>query len=183
MYCPVCGKQQVSDQTRFCSGCGFPLTGVAEVIENGGTSLKAFSNNKPKKDSPRKRGIKLGAMIMLVGCFLVVPLMAIMTPFLNFPVFFVPITAVLSFMGGILRIIYAFMFESSERAFELEEGNQAFSNPNYLNQASNKSALPPPTSIPVSDYQMPQAGNWRDSEELQPTSVVEDTTKLLNKDK
>lgn len=182
MYCPICGKQQVSDQTRFCSGCGFPLTGVAEVIAKGGASLQTFSNNKPKKDSPRKRGIKQGAMILLIGCFLVVPITAIMMAFMGLPVFFVPLAAILSFMGGILRIVYAFMFESNEQVFELEDGNQSFSNPNILNQPSSQNALPPQSSFPVSDYQMPQAGSWRDSEELQPTSVIEDTTKLLNKD-
>ena len=29
MFCPQCGQQQVSDVTRYCSRCGFPLDGVA----------------------------------------------------------------------------------------------------------------------------------------------------------
>lgn len=183
MYCPVCGKQQVSDQTRFCSGCGFPLTGVAEVIANGGGSIKAFSDSKSKKDSPRKRGIKQGVMILLIGCGFLLPIAGILMAFVGFPVFIVALTAILSFMGGILRIVFAFMFESNEKEFELEEDDQAFSNQNVLKQSSSKNALPPQTSYPVEDYQMPQAGSWRDSEELQPTSVIEDTTKLLEKDK
>jgi hypothetical protein len=182
MYCPICGKQQVSDQTRFCSGCGFALTGIAEVIANGGGSLQSFSSNKSKKDSSRKRGIKQGAMIMMVGCLLVTPIIALSTPFLNLSVFLLPIVAVFGFMGGLLRIIYAFMFESNEQMIELEENNQTFANPNYLNQSTSQNALPPHTSMPVSDFEMPKAGSWRDSEELQPTSVIEDTTKLLNKE-
>src|SRR5690242_16059850 len=36
MHCPRCGQQQISDQTKFCSRCGFQLGLVSELLENGG---------------------------------------------------------------------------------------------------------------------------------------------------
>src|SRR5215211_3863779 len=36
MHCPRCGQQQISDQTKFCSRCGFQLGLVGELLENGG---------------------------------------------------------------------------------------------------------------------------------------------------
>ena len=43
-------------------------------------------------------------------------------------------------------------------------------------------ALPPQQSIPVSMYDTPRAGNWRDTNDLDPVSVTENTTKLLTKE-
>lgn len=180
MYCPVCGKQQVSNQTRFCSGCGFPLTGVAEVIAAGGASPNFAAHVELKVDSPRKRGIKQGAMVMLVGCLLVVPILAITMAALNFSPFVVPIVAVISFMGGLLRILYALMFEAGTAAPGVAIGE--FSGPGQMNAGTSRGALPPQTSIPVSDFRMPAPGNWRDSADLAPNSVTESTTRLLEKD-
>ena len=36
MHCPRCGQQQISDQTKFCSRCGFQLGLVSELLMNGG---------------------------------------------------------------------------------------------------------------------------------------------------
>ena len=114
MYCPTCGQQQVNDEIRFCSRCGFLLSDVAEVVANKGISPYKTPGRLNKKDTPRKRGIKQGGMIMLVGFLLVVPVIAISMPFVGFSPFLVPLAAVITLMGGLLRMIYAFMFESGE---------------------------------------------------------------------
>ena len=36
MYCPQCGQQQLSDNLRFCSRCGFPLEVVLQILGTGG---------------------------------------------------------------------------------------------------------------------------------------------------
>lgn len=177
MFCPVCGKQQVSDQTRFCSGCGFPLTGVSEVIAAGGASLVQASAAGHQPDSPRKRGVKQGAMVMLVGCFLVVPLVAILSAAINITPIFVPIFAILGFMGGLMRIIYALMFQSGQSPIAIEAGDPNLAQLN----AGARRGLPPQTSYPISDLSMPVAGRWRDSSDLTPGSVTDSTTKLLEK--
>lgn len=178
MYCPVCGKKQVSDQTRFCSGCGFPLTGVSEVISAGGASPRFLVPAGPKPDSPRKRGVKQGAWVMLVGCFLVVPILAISVAALKTSPFLVALASILSFMGGLMRIVYALMFESGAPTPAL-----ALDQPGASQIAAGAmGALPPQTSVPVSDLQMPQPGHWRDTNDLVPNSVTESTTRLLEKE-
>lgn len=178
MFCPVCGKQQVSDATRFCSGCGFPLAGVGEVIAAGGASLSRVADGTPKPDSPRKRGIKQGAWVMLVGCFLIVPLIAITSAALHFSPLFVSIAAVLSFVGGLLRIVYAAMFESGVAPVGLAPADNFM----QIGSSAVRGSLGPQTSAPVSDLRMPSAGSWRDTNDLQPTSVTESTTRLLEKE-
>ena len=179
MFCPTCGQQQISDETRFCSRCGFLLSDVAEVVANKGISPYKTPGRISKKDSPRKRGIKMGGMIMLFGCLLVVPIISIMFPFFRFPPFVIPIAAVLSFMGGLLRIIYAYMFEEKEDlVFE-----QNYSNSNMIGGKQVQNALPPQQSIPATDYAPPKAGSWHTTNDLvQPPSVTESTTKLLQKE-
>ena len=116
---------------------------------------------------------------MLVGSLLVVPIISILYPFLQFPNVFIPIAAVISFMGGLLRIIYAYMFEEKEELV-FEQNNP---NSNLISGKQNQNALPPQQSIPAADYAPPAAGSWHTTNDLvQPASVTESTTKLLQKE-
>jgi hypothetical protein len=40
MFCPQCGHQQVSNDTRFCSRCGLPLGLVTDLLVNSGNQLR-----------------------------------------------------------------------------------------------------------------------------------------------
>jgi hypothetical protein len=184
MFCPTCGQRQISEDTRFCSKCGFLLTGVAELIANGGALPQVFQpqQSNSKKDSPRRKGIKQGLFVFLLS-FLVVPLIAILTIAANVrEPFAVAIAAILLTVGGLLRMAYALMFESNEPygGATLEESalNAA---QNFLGKNKSAAALPPQQSIPTSTYVPPTAGNWRDTNDLNATpSVTENTTKFLD---
>lgn len=129
--------------------------------------------------SPRSRGIRQGALMML-STLLLVPLMAIIT--VNFdiaPELFVPATAILFFVGGLLRILYALMMED---AYPTAGVNQAAGYaPTGLPQLDTSArhvALPPAAANP--------AAGWRPrtntAEIYQPPSITENTTRLLDKD-
>ena len=174
MHCPQCGQQQLSNETRFCSRCGFPLSGIAEVVANQGLVPAQNSGLTGKKDSPRRRGIKQGIFLFLL-VFLLAPLAGMLTIALNIEPFIVGIAVVLCVIGGLLRTVYALMFES---------GASGDGMPNMISGPESRSALPPIQSVPVSAYTSP-AGNWRDTNDLQhqqPGSVTDSTTKLLQKD-
>src|ERR1700730_16888906 len=71
MYCPHCGQQQVSTVIRFCSRCGFPMEGVNQILANGGL-LPIYSSAPGKTEiSPRKKGVKQGGLLLLLGVVLV----------------------------------------------------------------------------------------------------------------
>ena len=76
MFCPRCGQEQISNETRFCSRCGFLMTEVNELIANNGFIPEKYVAINDGKISPKKRGIKQGAMLFLSG-ILIVPLIAI----------------------------------------------------------------------------------------------------------
>lgn len=181
MHCPRCGQQQVSDETRFCSRCGFLLTGIAKVIENEGQIPQ--SGTFFAAGSPRRKGVMQGVFFFLLT-FLVVPLVAILTVAVNAEPALAGAAAVLFFMGGLLRVVYALMFESGVPGGKtLEE--KVLGNTALFADKQKAGELPPAQSIPVSTYAPPPgAGNWRDTNDLvkTPGSVTDNTTKLLQKD-
>ena len=182
MHCPRCGQEQISEQTRFCSRCGFLLTGVAELMANEGILPMLTAPKDKSLSTPRKRGLRQGLFIFLLT-FLFVPIVAIFTLMVRAEEpFLVAITAILFFMGGLLRMAYALMFESNNPHERTLEQSVYQSAQGLLNKKPNASALPPQQSIPVSSYEPPQQGNWRDTNDLTPKSVTEHTTKLLQKD-
>ncbi|HVE56961.1 MAG TPA: zinc ribbon domain-containing protein [Pyrinomonadaceae bacterium] len=181
MFCPRCGQEQISNETRFCSRCGFLMAGVGELIANAGnTALTSTGSAKP--DTARKRGLKQGLFIFLLT-FLVVPIVSILTIWANVEPFGVAISAILLFVGGLLRMAYAMLFESTEPTGKTIEQTVYQTAHGILNKKQDQNALPPQQSIPTSSYMPPTHGNWRDTNDLEPSSVTDHTTKLLQKDK
>ena len=181
MFCPRCGQEQISNETRFCSRCGFLMTGVGALVANDG-NLEAVAVAKPAKiDTPRKRGIKKGLFVFMLA-FLVVPLMAIFTLMIEArEPFAVVISLILLVVGGLLRIAYAMMFESNEPTGKTVEQAAFQTAQNILGGSRAQNALPPEQSIPISSYIPPKQGNWRETNDLEPSSVTDPTTKLLEK--
>lgn len=180
MYCPRCGQEQISPQTRFCSRCGFLMSGVADLLATGGNLPALSAPAAVKGETPRKKGLKKGLFIFLLS-FLLVPLIAIFTVAVNAEPFGVAIVAILLTVGGLLRAAYALMFESNVPVDQLAPGDAAQTAPPLFANQTNAGALPPQQSIPVNNYAPPRAGNWRDTNDLEPHSVTDSTTKLLDK--
>lgn len=181
MFCPRCGQEQTSNETRFCSRCGFLMTGVGALVANSG-NLEAVSVSKPAKaETPRRRGIKKGLFIFLLS-FLIVPLLAILTLMVNAnEPYAVVIAAILLVAGGLLRIAYAMMFESNAPTGQSVEQTVYDTAQSVLSGSRNPNVLPPQQSIPTSAYIPPNQGNWRETNDLEPSSVTDPTTQLLDK--
>lgn len=173
MYCPTCGQQQISDETRYCSRCGFLLTGIAKVVEAEGVIPGLGDGNAAS--SPRKRGLKQGFFILLLA-LLVVPILTMITIAVDAEPFAVVISLFLFGVGGVLRMVYALMFESSAPSIQQLSGR---SKP--LKGVSPQ-ALNAGQPVPATDYAAP-SGSWRDSNDLATPvgSVTDSTTKLLDK--
>ncbi len=180
MFCPQCGQERISMDTNYCSRCGFLLVAVGELLHTGGQSPIASPNPASGLQSPRKRGLKQGLFLFLLT-FLVAPLMGMVSLALDIEPFLVGIAVIVCFIGGLLRMVYALMFEEAY-ATNATSDNFLDAAKHHLNRAASAGALPPQKSTPVSAYTAPKTGNWRDTNDLQPTSVVEGTTKLLEKD-
>jgi hypothetical protein len=78
-------------------------------------------------------------------------------------------------VGGLLRAAYALMFEDSvETAIEQKDTKY------FQNQAAPREISAPAANL----YSSPTSGKWRETNELtpEPASVIDSTTKLLERD-
>lgn len=179
MYCPQCGQQQLSDNLRFCSRCGFPLEVVLQILATGGM-LPALSHVAPSEPSPRRKGVKQGALLLLLGVILV-PLLGVLNSFNAGNLFDIltPMAAIFFFVGGLMRMLYAALFEEGKSY--PRPGVTAYAPPPMPAQFH---ANPRASALPPAPAQSPTG--WRSrpntAEIFQPPSVTENTTRLLDKD-
>jgi len=171
MYCPKCSQQQVSEQQRFCSRCGFPLSRVADLVAAGGAS-PAHEKESTRRNSPRYDGVRQGLILLMLSIVLL-PLVDVIGP---------PYHEALVFMfliAGVARTIYALIFQegTANQPSDAPELRGSQSARAKLGGGKHGPALPPASSIPVTDFsgrQRETAGKARSS------SVTENTTKLLD---
>lgn len=161
MFCPKCASEIASDETKFCSKCGFALPDVREIIENvgkGGNSndLSQFQN-----------GVRFGIKLLLLALILI-PAFQILGGFFSPDDRLVessPSSSWFDFLGnailitlfltGAARIFYAFVFErvANEKASKSKLNKEI--------NGKEKSALPPSKDVPISDF-----GKWKTTGEL-----------------
>ena len=132
--------------------------------------------------TPRKKGLKQGLMIFLLT-FLIVPIIAIFIVAADAEPYLIAIASILFSVGGLLRMAYALLMESNDPTDVTLEQNVITTAQTFLGKAPQANALPPQQSIPTSNY-VPPARSWRETNDLvQPSSVTDETTKLLENDK
>lgn len=180
MFCPRCGQQQATDSMRFCSRCGFAMEGVMHLLAHGGM-LPQYQAPLigDKTISPRRRGVKQGALLILIGALLV-PVLGVMANFSpgrleNVFLFFCALSALICFLGGPLRMLFAAIFE--EGAPQPQFAPPMSYAPSVIAAPPRLSALPPANSNPIPSWQRPQT-----AEILQPHSVTDSTTRLLQRE-
>lgn len=182
MFCPQCGQQQISNEARFCSRCGFALSVVAEVLAGGGQLMRreALAGTGERVLSPKQKGIRQGAMQM-ASSLLIVPLVSILSVFIfGGEEVLIPLAAIITFGGGLLRIIYSLLLESNAIPATPEMG--AYLPPATparapMNAPARGTSLPPAQGTPVPIF----APRHVQTEELAvPPSVTENTTRLLD---
>ena|SRR5215203_17461 len=181
VYCPRCGQEQVSPDIRFCSRCGFLMTGMPEIVINGGIP-QHLTSNAQKPPTPRRRGLKQGGAWFLFGVVLV-PLLGILSQLLHFKEEIAGLAAIIFFIGGIVRMLFALIFESGNPSERTLEETVLQTAQKLLKKNPQAGALPPSQSIPTDAYAPPRQANWRDTNDLQPSSVTDNTTKLLDNDR
>ena len=180
MYCPQCGQQQASGIVRFCSRCGFPLDGVIQLLGNGGMLPVYHSPDEPVPISPRRKGVKQGGVLLLSGAVLV-PILGVLSSWNNsaFLEILLALTAIVCFMGGPLRMLYAALFEEGAPNRMRMYGPPAISapQPQQFGPPRQAPSLPPPAARSTSGWRRPNT-----AELANPPSVTENTTRLLDKE-
>jgi hypothetical protein len=131
------------------------------------------------KVSKKRKGVMQGVIIFLAG-ILIVPLFGVMSAFSDGRIsevfaFFAAMSAIVCFIGGLLRTLFAAIFEEGAKP------QPYMIAPSYMPPAvppapARVAALPPPAVNTQPWRQRPQT-----AEIVPPTSVPDHTTKLLEK--
>jgi hypothetical protein len=173
MHCPQCGQQQISGEVRFCKSCGFPLDGVRELLASGGISSTIEKESHKPCQSPRRKGVRQGVMLL----FIMMVLMPLTMLFGRQAYFLPP----MFLMAGLMRILYAVIFQEGAPRKKQPQFNTlpdvALSTLDQLDTPTRGTALPPAQSVPVTAF---NARRVDTREMVNPPSVTEHTTKLLN---
>ena len=181
MFCPQCGQQQVTGAIRFCSRCGFPLDGVIQLLNNGGMIPVYRNPDEPAPISPRRRGVRQGGVLLLSGA-VIVPILAMFSSYMrgsSFLEILAALAAIICFIGGPLRMLYAAVFEEGAPRPTRAYGPPA---PMHAPQQFAPHAQNP--VLPPAQARVPSS--WRPrpttAELANPPSVTENTTRLLDKE-
>ena len=181
MHCPRCGQQQISDETKFCSRCGFQLGLIGEILQNNGTHpLLADLYNKNQGMFTRRNGVLFSLFWFLFFLFIMTPVWAIADV-----EELAGISAILGIFGGLILMIGSLVFLKRPSAMPpyMNESLKQPATAGLYSNPAQQHALPPQQSQPAESYMAPQGG-WRtpDTGEFAvPGSVTETTTKLLKK--
>lgn len=182
MYCPKCSQQQVTEEIRFCSRCGFQLDAVKMLLVEDQNILAVDEvETQPRLTSARKRDILLGATVMLVSSILTAlfmistvagtPLQAVIIPLLL--VWAALVFALLLSGHATREVSRLFSKDASTSLPKVSSGSTT-----QVGAPGRHQALPPVQSTPMSGI-----GSWlsRTAELAQPSSITEHTTNPLDK--
>ncbi len=175
MYCPKCG-QEISDQLRFCSRCGFATNVVAELVKTDGVLTQAAAAELRGELTPRQAGVRQGMLLVFVGVIIVF-MLSILQSMIGLPEIYGEVAAGVFLFAGIMRLIYAFGFEEGVSKAKALSPTSRSNPPEQLSANPSSRALRPEQSVPARDL----VGVPYDAAELAaPISVTENTTRLLD---
>jgi len=155
------------------------MDGVMHLLAHSGMLPNYPAPTGEKTISPKRKGVKQGVMLMLIGVLLV-PILGVMSAFAPGPLenvfaFFAALTALICFVGGPLRMLFAGIFEEGAKPQYVP--GSTYIPPGLPAQPARVSALPPAAVNTTQPWRpRPQT-----AEIMPPTSVTDHTTKLLEK--
>jgi hypothetical protein len=193
MHCPRCGQQQINEETKFCSKCGFQLHVVSAVLMHGGSLPQLDLLNQPKKKALTRRNGMIFSLFWLLFFLL------IMTPFFNILGVgeMAGVSAIFGIFGGLIIFLASLFFLEGKPKLpyyypypppphqQHQQHQQYQQHPQQMQgQGYQQGALPPQQQQPIPTYTPPPhvAGSWRDTNDFGRPSVTEDTTRLLTKE-
>jgi hypothetical protein len=165
MYCPKCSQQQSSEEMRFCSRCGFPLSGVGLLLRNEGM----LPVPGPERNTGRRRQMIKESVLFTLGAWVVMLVAMVFWESGGMLEIVGKGASVIFFLLGLiglLRFVFTFLFVKGD----IKPTEPA------LSASTLRASLPSPQDVPLSDY--PLRTNTR---EMVPRgSVTENTTRWLD---
>ena len=174
MYCPRCGQQQISDEMKFCSRCGLPMSGLTEWLVGSGAPAGREQETPVSLRSPRRKGIRRGAKLMFLSGVLL-PVFLVLSLFIEEGApMIIPISI---FFVALTMMLFSRLFSEEISPIKSQQAQTS-----GLGAMSVLGPLPPASNIPLHGPGNIAGQRVRTNELAQPPSVTEHTTKLLDQE-
>jgi hypothetical protein len=171
MFCPKCG-QQSSDEIRFCPRCGLQLDGLAAYVAGKEHAPVVAPVPSAPVMTARRRGMRRGAKLMFI-CGVLLPAAALLAFEGDAPG---PLLLVLTGgLAGLAWLVFSWLFNDNVRPVGKDAARRD------LAAAVDRPALGAPPFVPAASFGRQQQ-RVHTAEIVQPPSVTENTTRLLDKD-
>jgi hypothetical protein len=153
---------------------------VAELLDHGGFLPVLAELDQKKRFFSRKNGIVFSIFWMILLMMLIPAIIGIVNGLSEAQA----ISAVIGLFGGLMIMIGSLTLLPSSAPQPVLNAQRTRALPATTGSlpASHKQALPLQQSIPVSVHLPPQAGMWRDTNDLESSRFTESTTRPLEKD-
>lgn len=151
-----------------------PLTLISEVVMNGGFLPQLAQLEKQSSSVFTRRNGSIFSLFWLIFWLLI---MAVVFGGILDIEILGELFSVIGIFGGLLILLFSLFFLKKA---PLYDALHQFVRPPGNLQGQQPSALPPQHTTPASAYVQPLAGSWRDTNDLQPSSVTENTTRFLD---
>ena len=178
MFCPRCSQEQISEEIKYCSRCGFLLADVAEALKNDGL----VKRNVVQSAKDLRKATISGISMMALSAIFVLLTFIFWTPEPNFFVQFNLLIGMLVFIFGMVFIGYSFLIKP--KGIEKEETKDSSFNTSKKSFDTAKptnNLLNEPDLTNIANYSPPKT-NLMTNELVGIPSVTDGTTKLLEKD-
>jgi len=155
------------------------MEGAAQLLASGGVLPAYASSEGTNERSPKWKGVRQGMILFLIGVLLV-PIMGVFSAFTGGGLseafqMLAALFALLCFVGGPIRMLYAALFEEGAPARGALRSSPHKYVPPAL-QAGRMNALPPAAASPAGGWRRPNTADLMDR-----PSVTENTTRLLGR--
>ncbi len=182
MFCPRCSEEQALENLRFCSSCGLPLDLVSEVVEGGVNPERLIESRQNETLFTKRNGFIAGFLWFVLFLVFLMPILLMS----DVPEEVIAWIAGMGIVGPVFLLIAPrFLGRSKEKRPGNERIAEVDRQKRGLGVNSAVKSLPLGQSVSAQDYIPPgQANKPYETGEMTPsTSVVEQTTKLLRKEK
>lgn len=150
---------------RYCPRCRFEIEGLPNLVLSGRVGSR--EKDDPSLVSPKILGLKQGGIMLLAGIF-IVPILGVLHSLLGFPSEIIGLAAVTFFLGGILRALYALIFQPHIKVSPESAGFKSSLRQTFLQEPVSGKTLPQPAE-PIANWDQMMAErkiNWRETEPL-----------------
>jgi len=180
MFCPRCSQEQVSEAIRFCSRCGLELDLVSEIVETGRTPKRLVDDSQQIGGFSRRNGLIASLLWLLFFMVFVIPISLIADAHEDL----VFLLGMLGFFGTVIIAMVSIFLGIRKKVYANDSYQEKQTSKGVFGTNPDAKILAEGKTQPASDFvsSSTPGHSYETGKVAQPSSVTEETTKLLEKE-